>query len=248
MGVTYPVGQFATFPIPDDIGDFGSGAVTLMGPVRRVRHPLRVRPRERGHRAVRPPGPAGRPRRRRTSPPWSCGAGSPGSPAPSGSSPRPGGPSPSTPCSAATSCGLHWCPASTRCSPHSTLSPAVPGVRPRREAPMELIGLYLIAAGLLVAAGVAKAARPDDTARAMAALLPAPCRSACCAALVRTGALAEAALGVRRPGVPAPGHRGARRLLSLLLRRGGRGRWRGGPLATCGCFGDPTRRRPRSTW
>ncbi len=31
-GVTYPVGQFATFPIPDDIGDFGSGAVTLMGP------------------------------------------------------------------------------------------------------------------------------------------------------------------------------------------------------------------------
>jgi hypothetical protein len=32
VGVTYPVGQFATFPISDDIGDFGSGAVTLMGP------------------------------------------------------------------------------------------------------------------------------------------------------------------------------------------------------------------------
>ena len=32
MGVSYPVGQFATFPIPDDIGDFGSGAVNLMGP------------------------------------------------------------------------------------------------------------------------------------------------------------------------------------------------------------------------
>jgi hypothetical protein len=32
MGRTYPVGQFATFPIPDDIGDFGSGAVHLMGP------------------------------------------------------------------------------------------------------------------------------------------------------------------------------------------------------------------------
>ena len=31
VGVTYPVGQFATFPIPDDIGDFGSGAVSLMG-------------------------------------------------------------------------------------------------------------------------------------------------------------------------------------------------------------------------
>ncbi len=32
VGRTYPVGQFATFPIPDDIGDFGSGAVNLMGP------------------------------------------------------------------------------------------------------------------------------------------------------------------------------------------------------------------------
>jgi hypothetical protein len=32
VGVSYPVGQFATFPIPDDVGDFGSGAVTLMGP------------------------------------------------------------------------------------------------------------------------------------------------------------------------------------------------------------------------
>ena len=37
---------------------------------------------------------------------------------------------------------------------------------------MELIGLYLIAAGLLCVAGVAKAAHPDDTARALAALLP----------------------------------------------------------------------------
>lgn len=31
-GPTYPVAQFATFPIPDDVGDFGSGAVSLMGP------------------------------------------------------------------------------------------------------------------------------------------------------------------------------------------------------------------------
>jgi hypothetical protein len=29
---TYPVAQFATFPIPDDAGDFGSGAVNLMRP------------------------------------------------------------------------------------------------------------------------------------------------------------------------------------------------------------------------
>lgn len=32
VGTTYPVAQFGTFPLPDDIGDFGSGAVTLMGP------------------------------------------------------------------------------------------------------------------------------------------------------------------------------------------------------------------------
>jgi hypothetical protein len=32
VGTTYPVAQFATFPIPDDVGDFGSGAVNLMGP------------------------------------------------------------------------------------------------------------------------------------------------------------------------------------------------------------------------
>ena len=31
-GATYPVAQFATFAIPDDSGDFGSGAVQLMGP------------------------------------------------------------------------------------------------------------------------------------------------------------------------------------------------------------------------
>lgn len=30
-GPTYPVAQFASFAIPDDIGDFGSGAVHLMG-------------------------------------------------------------------------------------------------------------------------------------------------------------------------------------------------------------------------
>ncbi len=32
VGPTYPVAQFATFPIPDEVGDFGSGAVNLMGP------------------------------------------------------------------------------------------------------------------------------------------------------------------------------------------------------------------------
>lgn len=28
---SYPVAHFATFPLPEDVGDFGSGAVTLMG-------------------------------------------------------------------------------------------------------------------------------------------------------------------------------------------------------------------------
>ena len=32
LGLTYPVAQFGTFPLPDEIGDFGSGAVNLMGP------------------------------------------------------------------------------------------------------------------------------------------------------------------------------------------------------------------------
>ncbi|HLH27644.1 MAG TPA: hypothetical protein VKW77_01935 [Acidimicrobiales bacterium] len=29
---TYPVAHFATFPLPAEVGDFGAGAVTLMGP------------------------------------------------------------------------------------------------------------------------------------------------------------------------------------------------------------------------
>jgi hypothetical protein len=29
---TYTVAQFATFPLPSDVGDFGGGATTLMGP------------------------------------------------------------------------------------------------------------------------------------------------------------------------------------------------------------------------
>lgn len=32
VGAAHAVAQFATFPLPDDVGDFGSGAVNLMGP------------------------------------------------------------------------------------------------------------------------------------------------------------------------------------------------------------------------
>jgi hypothetical protein len=30
--ITYPVAHFATFALPNQVGDFGSGAVTMMGP------------------------------------------------------------------------------------------------------------------------------------------------------------------------------------------------------------------------
>ncbi len=105
---------------------------------------------------------------------------------------------------------------------------------------MELIGLFLIAAGLLVAAGVAKAVRPDDTARAMAALLPGAPGLRPLRWLVRAGALAEAALGAVAIVFPRP-LTAALVALSYLAFAGvvATARWRGGPLATCGCFGRP---------
>ncbi|HEX3839685.1 MAG TPA: hypothetical protein VHU85_02730 [Acidimicrobiales bacterium] len=30
--ITYPVAHFASFPLPNQVGDFGGGAVTMMGP------------------------------------------------------------------------------------------------------------------------------------------------------------------------------------------------------------------------
>jgi hypothetical protein len=66
---------------------------------------------------------------------------------------------------------------------------------------VELIGPYLAAAALLVAAGAAKVARPGDTARALATLVPVPLRWMRPA--VRVGAAAEGVLGVValvRPG------------------------------------------------
>jgi hypothetical protein len=105
---------------------------------------------------------------------------------------------------------------------------------------MELIGLYLIAAGLLVVAGAAKASRPDDTARAMAALLPGSPSLRVLRWAVRTGALAEAALGAVALLLPRP-PTALLVALSYVCFFGvvGYARWRGGPLATCGCFGRP---------
>ncbi len=109
---------------------------------------------------------------------------------------------------------------------------------------MELIGLFLIASGLLVLAGVAKALRPQDTARALFDLLPArvsrfaTLRST--RALVRTTATAEAALGVWALAMPRPlcaalvaCSYALFGLVVIYVRQ------RGGALSTCGCFGRP---------
>ena len=107
---------------------------------------------------------------------------------------------------------------------------------------MALIGLYLVAAALLVVAGVAKAARPDDTARALGELL-APWRTVPLRVLrsaVRGGAAVEAGLGLVALLVPRAlpaalvscSYLGFAAVVALARRRGG-------PLATCGCFGRP---------
>jgi len=105
---------------------------------------------------------------------------------------------------------------------------------------VELIGLYLVAAGLLVVAGVGKAARSDDTARALAVLLPGSPSLRLLRWAVRLGALAEAGLGVVALVFPRP-VTAALVALSYVCFAGvvAFARRRGGPLATCGCFGRP---------
>lgn len=103
---------------------------------------------------------------------------------------------------------------------------------------MELIGPYLAAAALLVVAGVAKAVRPGDTARALTQLVPLPLTGVRSA--VRVGAALEAAVGVvalARPGGTAAG------LVALSYAAFTAvvvvARTRGSALASCGCFGTP---------
>jgi hypothetical protein len=104
---------------------------------------------------------------------------------------------------------------------------------------MTALGPYLAACLLLVVAGLAKARRPADTARAIVALRPGTSlRSA--ATVVRLGAGAEAALGALALVEP-------RRLEAALVAASfaalagfvAVARARGGVLATCGCFGTP---------
>ena len=110
---------------------------------------------------------------------------------------------------------------------------------------MELIGLYLIGAGLLVVAGVAKTLRPDDTARAVSSLVPGrtprPLQSlGFLRQLVRVLALTEVAVGLAALARTGP-VTGALVASSYVLFACvvAYARLRGGPLATCGCFGRP---------
>jgi hypothetical protein len=109
---------------------------------------------------------------------------------------------------------------------------------------MELIGVFFIACGLLVLAGVAKAVRPDDTARALLLLLPGRTSRALSFSVtrqvVRFGALVEAAFGACALLFP-------RTLTAISIGLSYTlfvcivvdARRHGGPLSTCGCFGRP---------
>ena len=103
---------------------------------------------------------------------------------------------------------------------------------------MELIGPYLAACLLLLAAGAAKAVRPADTARAVSAVVPMTLATT--QVLVRTGAVVEAVVGAVALVHPsavaaslvAASYAAFAVFVSVVLARGG-------PLATCGCFGKP---------
>jgi hypothetical protein len=109
---------------------------------------------------------------------------------------------------------------------------------------VELIGPYLVGCILLVVAGVTKAVRPDDTARALAPTLPARIRPITSfgrlRTVIRTAAGLEAGLGLIGLVLPRPPVAG---LVagSYLAFAGVIGyiRSEGGPLASCGCFGTP---------
>ena len=107
---------------------------------------------------------------------------------------------------------------------------------------MELIGLYLMAAALLVVAGMAKAARPGDTARALGDIVPAWAGPVLTRRRLRTvirlGGLFEAALGLVAIVFPRP-------VTAILVATSYAlfagvvlyARSRGGALSSCGCFG-----------
>ena len=103
---------------------------------------------------------------------------------------------------------------------------------------MELIGLYLVACTLLIAAGTAKAVHPTDTARALATFISQPL--ARLRPVVRFGSVAEAVLGCIAILFPRAGPAG----LVALSFAGfaaviAAARHKGGAISSCGCFGTP---------
>jgi hypothetical protein len=102
---------------------------------------------------------------------------------------------------------------------------------------LELIGLYLVGSTLLVLAGVAKTIHPSDTARALAEVLPGRLDLR---GLIRIGAAAEAVIGGVAFFLPRtiPAALVCTSYLSFAAYVA-YVRHRHGPLATCGCFGQP---------
>jgi hypothetical protein len=109
---------------------------------------------------------------------------------------------------------------------------------------VELMGPYLIGCVLLIGAGASKANRPDDTARALAPLVPPRLRPVLrfrlLRNLVRLLAAVEVgagALGLLLPRPLTAGLVGA----SYVAFAGviAYARSQGGALASCGCFGTP---------
>ena len=106
------------------------------------------------------------------------------------------------------------------------------------------MGLYLIGCALLVLAGVMKAARPDDTARALVRLMPTRLSALSqfrrMRTTIRIAATLEAGLGVVAAAVPRS-VTAALVAASYVVFAGvvAYARSRGGGLASCGCFGTP---------
>lgn len=104
---------------------------------------------------------------------------------------------------------------------------------------MALLGPYLVACGLLVIAGLAKAARPGDTARAARQVVGWG-NVATWSVAVRLLAMAEAVLGALSLALPqrtealavASSYLAFTSFVAVA-------RAVGGSLATCGCFGSP---------
>ncbi len=105
---------------------------------------------------------------------------------------------------------------------------------------MELIGPYLAACGLLVVAGVAKALRPEDTARALGASLAVRMSRRQLTTAVRIGSGAEGLLGVVALAFPRPVPAALVALsYAAFAVFVAYARARGGAIASCGCFGTP---------